>query len=90
MSVSPHPASLLNSWLRDHPRANMAHKVLHYHGSELIAYCGRKFPADESSAQGGVLLCSKCWELSGQRNVAKLKTLKNQYKRRVHNASASH
>lgn len=75
--VSPYGA--LNKWLRDHQRANTAHKVLHYQGDVLIAYCGRKFPAGEASDQGGVVLCPKCVTMSAQRKEDKVQALKGKY-----------
>jgi hypothetical protein len=65
--TTPHPSAWLNKWLRDHPRANVAHRILHYSGSELQAYCGRTFPADKASDKGGVILCAKCLALSQAR-----------------------
>jgi hypothetical protein len=83
MSIEPYAA--LNKWLRDHPRANMAHLVLHYQERTLMAYCGRKFPADEASAQIGVVLCSRCLLMSQGRRDGQLNRLRGKYARRIHN-----
>jgi len=83
MGVSPYGA--LNKWLRDHPRANTAHKVLHYQGDVLMAYCGRKFPAGEASDGLGVVLCAKCVTMSERRKDDRMQVLKGKYTRRVHN-----
>lgn len=81
--ISPYGA--LNKWLRDHPRANTAHLVLHYQGDILQAYCGRKFPAGEASEQVGVVLCSRCLVMSQSRRDDQLNRLRGKYARRIHN-----
>jgi hypothetical protein len=86
MEATRHPSSLLNQWLRDHPRANIAHRVLRYDGRELMAYCGRHFPADGTSEQGGVVMCPQCLTMSRRREADQLRVLHGMY-RRPHNGS---
>jgi late competence protein required for DNA uptake (superfamily II DNA/RNA helicase) len=86
-TVTRHPSALLNKWLRDHPRANTAHRVLRYQGDILITYCGRHFPMAEASEQGGVVMCPQCLTMSRRRDADQLRVLHGTYTRRPHNGS---
>ena len=51
-------------WLKDHPHASQAHRVLRYDRDLLVCYCGQVIPADEAAfPNGGVLCCPACTAL---------------------------
>jgi ectoine hydroxylase-related dioxygenase (phytanoyl-CoA dioxygenase family) len=62
----------LGLWLKDHPRANLAHRVQFFDKDKLICHCGKNFPADQAaSAASGTLLCQDCHRLWQQQLAQK-------------------
>jgi hypothetical protein len=53
--------------LKEHPNANLAHRILRFDHTLLVAYCGQLIPIKEASTSTlGVLICSECsrlWKL---------------------------
>lgn len=53
--------SLLGKWLKDHPHASQAHRILRYDRDLLVSFCGRVIPVAEAvTPRGGVLYCPVC------------------------------
>ena len=57
MAIAIDPRQSLGKWLKDHPRANVAHRVLRYDRQTLVCYCGRAIPAGEAVPPAGAVLC---------------------------------
>jgi hypothetical protein len=55
------PANPIGKWLKDHPRADVAHRVRQQNGMLLIAVCGRNMPREDAVLpQHGARLCESC------------------------------
>jgi hypothetical protein len=66
------PTSCLGKWLKDHPRASQAHRVLRYDRDLLVTYCGRTIPAAEAVAPvQSVAWCPDCTDLWRKQTAGK-------------------
>jgi hypothetical protein len=71
------PADSLGKWMKDHPHANQAHRILRYDKQILVGYCGKNFPAEGATlAVSGVLLCQECVRLWQVQLVAKREAIR--------------
>jgi hypothetical protein len=77
------PTRCLGLWLKDHPHASQAHRVLRYDRDVLVSYCGRMFPVGEASrSEMCVKLCPDCMALVRKRDADQLKALAEKFGRR--------
>jgi hypothetical protein len=66
------PRQFLGCWLKDHPHASHAHRVLRYDRELLVCYCGRTFPVGEAFAPvQGVSYCPECTTRSKKQDADK-------------------
>jgi len=66
----------LGQWLKEHPHADQAHRVLRYDRQVLVSYCGRTFPIGAAvRSERAILLCPECVSLSRRREADQVKTL---------------
>jgi hypothetical protein len=77
------PAQYLGRWLKDHPRASQAHRVLRYDRDLLICYCGRVIPVGDAAApSNSVACCPSCTGPWRKHEADRQKAFENRYVRR--------
>jgi hypothetical protein len=78
------PCLSLEKWLKEHPHANMAHRIFRIDGEKFVSYCGRSFPILEATGyRSGILLCSECQARFKARIQSRSRQLKERYDRRI-------